>query len=909
MTLPVPLTRFVGRDAELLEAAALLGATRLLTLTGPGGAGKTRLAIQLAADLEDRFPDGVWFVDLSALSGGEFVWDEVMSRLGVVATGSGGEAAGRYLAPRRGLLLLDNCEHVVAAAAEVAAELLAEAPQLKVMATSREPLGVGGEVTWAVPPLTDADGIDLFSDRARQARPHFSLRETDAEAVRSICRRLDGMPLAIELAAARARAFSPADIASALQGRLELLPAGPRTAPARHATLQASFDWSHDLLSEPERALLRQGSVFAGGFDLEAATAVCPAADLDVLGALVDRSLLLVEEDPATGISRYRMLEPIRQFAAGRLAEAGEAEAIRSRHRDHYLQLAETAEPLLAGPEEDLWRSRLTREMDNLRAALAWSRDHGDAESLARMVSALMWFWTWPGRIREFLAWLDAAVVRSGDLAPGVRARLLNLQCLIPVVVPGSAPISEVPARVLEALALAREAGDKREEAFAILIQGFLAGLLGGADAMRPFMEEGLPLARSVRSSGFGVLEATARSVFALMHLLRSAPEETWRMSEEAIEVAQQFGDRHTRLFCMSFGGFIALTQGRLEDAHRLHEAVVTGGRDTIDSNYLHSLLGLGWGAMLRGDLEGAHMHIAESLEVVKKAGADSRSITSLEPHARMLNGWLDLAEGNAAGATEKLAVVVSVARPSIISWIAAVPLVVLAQAQLALGEADEAAAFLEEANAMAQPGKLTWVRGRVAGVRAELATREGDVQKAESAAHEALTLGREAGDQMGVVDALELLARIAAEQESHREAVRLCAAADSMRDRLGYRLVIDRAAHEAAIAKARENLADFSAVWAEGAKLSVEDAIAYAARGRGERKRPTTGWASLTPSELEVARLVGEHLSNPEIATRLFVSRATVKTHLVHIFAKLGIESRSELAAQAISRRQTSPS
>src|SRR6266508_2277860 len=831
MTLPVPLTRFVGRDAELLEAAALLGATRLLTLTGPGGAGKTRLAIQLAADLEEQFPDGVWFVDLSALSGGEFVWDEVMSRLGVVTTGSGGEAAGRYLAPRRALLLLDNCEHVVASAAEVAAELLAAAPQLKVVATSREPLGVGGEVTWAVPPLTDADGVDLFSDRARQARPHFSLRETDAEAVRSICRRLDGMPLAIELAAARARAFSPADIAAALQGRLELLPAGPRTAPARHATLQASFDWSHDLLSEPERALLRQCSVFAGGFDLEAATAVCPAAHLDVLGALVDRSLLLVEDDPATGRSRYRMLEPIRQFAAGRLAEAGEVEAIRSRHRDHYLQLAETAEPLLAGPEEDLWRTRLTREMDNLRAALAWSRDHGDAESLAR------------------------------------------------------------------------DAGDKRGQAFAILIQGFLAGLLGGADAMRPFMEEGLPLARSVRSTGFGVLEATARSVFALMHLLRSAPEETWRMSEEAIEVAQQFGDRHTRLFCMSFGGFIALTQGRLEDAHRLHEAVVAGGRDTIDSNYLHSLLGLGWGAMLRGDLEGAHKHIAESLEVVNKAGADSRSITSLEPHARMLNGWLDLAEGNAAGATEKLAVVVSVARPSIISWIAAVPLVVLAQAQLALGEANEAAAFLEEANAIAQPGKLTWVRGRVAGVRAELATREGDVQKAESEAHEALTLAREAGDQMGVVDALELLARIAAEQESHREAVRLWAAADSMRDRLGYRLVIDRASQDAAIAKARENLADFSAVWAEGAKLSVEDAIAYAARGRGERKRPTTGWASLTPSELEVARLVGEHLSNPEIAARLFVSRATVKTHLVHIFAKLGVDSRSALAAEALKR------
>jgi len=901
MSLPIPLTRFIGREAELREAAALLGANRLLTLTGPGGAGKTRLALQLAANLIEQFPDGVWFVDLSPLTGADFVWDEVKSTLGVATTAPGGEAAGGYLAHRHGLVVLDNCEHVVASAAEVAAELLAVAPELKVIATSREPLGVGGEVTWAVPPLTEADGTDLFSDRARQARPHFSLRKTDAEAVRSICRRLDGMPLAIELAAARARAFSPADIAAALQGRLELLPAGPRTAPARHTTLQASFDWSHDLLTEPERALLRQCSVFAGGFDLEAALAVCPAADLDVLGALVDRSLLLVEEVPATGQARYRMLEPIRQFAAGRLAQAGEVEAIRSRHRDHYLQLAETAEPLLAGSEEDLWRTRLTREMDNLRAALGWSRDHGDAESLARMVNSLMWFWAWPGRIREFLVWLDAAVARSGELSLGMRARLLNQQCLIPLVVPGSAPISDVPARAQEALALAREAGDRREEAFALLLQGFLAGLLGGADAMRPFLEEGLPLARSVRSSGFGVLEATSRSVFALLRLLRSAPEETWQMSEEAIDVARQYGDRHTRLFCMSFGGFIALTQGRLDDVDRLHQAVVTGGRAAVDSNYLHSLLGLAWSAMFRGDFVGAREHIAESLAAVKNAGADSRSITSLEPHARMLLGWLDLADGNAAGAIEKLAVVVSVTRPSIVSWFAAVPLLVLAEAQLALGELDEAAAFLDDASSLAQAGALTWVQGRAARLRAEFGARRGDLQKAELAVHEALTLGREAGDRLGIVDALELLARLAAQQNSHQEAVRLWAAADSMRDRLDYRLVIDRAAKKAAIADVRDKVTDFSVVWAEGAKLSTDEAIAYATRGRGERKRPSTGWASLTPSELEVARLVGHHLSNPEIAARLFVSRATVKTHLVHVFAKLGVDSRSALAAEAL--------
>src|SRR5262245_26938120 len=264
--LPALLTRFVGRESELADAATVLGEARLLTLTGPGGAGKTRLALRLAFSVAEQFPDGVWFVDLSPLSGGGFVWDQVAMTLGVTETGSGmplREAVGRYLARRRALVVLDNCEHLVESAAEVTAELLAAAPELKVVATSREPLAVGGEVTWAVPPLSDGDGLELFSDRARQARPRFVLQEEDADAVRTICRRLDGLPLAIELAAARTRAFAPADIAAGLRDRLELLAAGPRTAPARQATLQASFDWSYELLSAAERNLLRQCSVFA----------------------------------------------------------------------------------------------------------------------------------------------------------------------------------------------------------------------------------------------------------------------------------------------------------------------------------------------------------------------------------------------------------------------------------------------------------------------------------------------------------------------------------------------------------------------------------------------------------------------------------------------------------------------
>jgi DNA-binding CsgD family transcriptional regulator len=250
--------------------------------------------------------------------------------------------------------------------------------------------------------------------------------------------------------------------------------------------------------------------------------------------------------------------------------------------------------------------------------------------------------------------------------------------------------------------------------------------------------------------------------------------------------------------------------------------------------------------------------------------------------------------------------VVVAVTRSSIAARFACLPLVVLAQAQLALGEVGEAAALLDEATSLASAGAMTWVLGRAARVRAELRVRQGDLKDAESLAHEAVALAGDAGDRLGLVDAIELLARLAGEQGGHREAARLWAAAESRRSELGYaRFPVEQGPREAAVAAAKDALgADgFAAAWAEGAKLSADDAIAYAARGRGDRKRPATGWASLTPSELEVVRLVGEHLTNPEIAARLFVSRATVKTHLVHIFAKLGIGSRSELVAEVIKR------
>jgi len=899
-SLPVPPTRFVGREPELAQARTLLAGTRALTLTGPGGAGKTRLALQLASAASADFPDAVWFADLSPLSSAEFVWDRVALTLGVKEPGPGrtwAEAVGHHLADRRALLVLDNCEHVVETAAEVVASILESAPSVKVVATSREPLGVAGEVTWAVPPLIEADAVALFTDRAHQARPQFSLRDDERAAVVDICRRLDGLPLAIELAAARTRALAPARIAAGLKDRLALLSPGPRGGPRRQATLEASFDWSYDLLSEAERALLRQLSVFAGGFDLEAALAVCPAATLELLVSLADRSLIIVQSQSGAE-ARYRLLETVRQFAAEHLDEAEGVELMRNRHRDYYTQVAEKAEPGLTTPDDARWQALLLTEQENLRAAMSWSRDRGEPEALARLVAPLGMLWILTNRAVELLRWLEPALARAEEVSPRLRARLRYYEC---VAATFAGRFGEVPALANETLALARAAGSKRDEAMALGILAFVAGVIGGAEAMRPYVEEALPLARS---AGFAYGEVMALEGFVLVRVFQARPEETWRLIQEAIAVAKAGVQRHTQLTVRSFSGMVALTQGRLAEAHQIFAEVAAEGREIADFNHLHSLIDVGLVEMLMGDFATARSLVAEALAAAETSEAAGRGAFGVGAHSRFVLGWIELAGGDAIQARESMAAVVEGIRMSIARPIVPMPLIVLAEAHLALGAHDEAAAALEEAISIAESRKLIWFQGRASLVRAKLRVRHRDLQGAESMIHEALSLGREAGDRMGLADALELLGRLAAEQDSHKEAVRLWAAAESLRSEMGYRFGIDHTAQQAALANARQGLgADFETSWAEGAKLSIDDAIAYAARGRGERKRPSTGWASLTPSELAVVRLVGEHLSNPEIAARLFVSRATVKTHLVHIFSKLGIDSRSELVAEAVTR------
>jgi predicted ATPase/DNA-binding CsgD family transcriptional regulator len=476
---PSQLTSFVGRKEEITEIKRLLDTTRFLTLTGAAGCGKTRLALQVAADLLESYPDGVWLVELAALSDPALVPRAIVSTLGISEQPrlSWEEALATYLRGKSVLLLLDNCEHLRTASQGLVEALLRATPTVRIMATSREVLGGEGEVTYRVPslslpdsgrglPVAHAaryDAIRLFAERAAQSQPGFSLIENNVPIIAQICRRLDGMPLAIEFAAARVRTLAVQQIAARLDDRFRLLTAGTRRTVPRHQTLRAAMDWSYDLLSEPERVMLRRLSVFAGGWTLEAAEEVCTgggieASDiLDLLTQLVDKSLVVVEI--RTEAARYRLLETVRQYGLERLNESGESAGVRGRHLRCYLEFAERADPELRGPAQTLWLERLETEHDNLRAALAWSKtDEDGAEAGLRLAGALHGFWRLHGHAAEGCEWLTDALGR-GDRSPtSVHAKALLGAGWLAFRLGN---YREARAWLLQALELFRESGDK----------------------------------------------------------------------------------------------------------------------------------------------------------------------------------------------------------------------------------------------------------------------------------------------------------------------------------------------------------------------------------------------------------------------------------------------------------------
>ena len=485
--LPLQLSSFVGREKELAEVWRLLQDTRLLTLTGPGGCGKTRLAVVAANELLGRFEDGVWLVELAPLADPSLVPQAVASTLGVrERPGSSlAVALSDYLRTRKLLLILDNCEHLIDACAELAEVWLHSSPGLRVLATSREALGITGEVAWPVPSLSLPDlrrlpdleslpryeSARLFVERTAAVRPDFTLTEQNAPAVAQVCYRLDGIPLAIELAAARTKVLSVEEISARLGDSFRLLAAGSRTAMPRQRTLHAAMGWSHELLGQKERVLFRRLSVFAGGFTLEAAESICAGEILqrdevlELLSQLVEKSLVVAQE--RDGAARYRLLETIRQYGRERLEEAGEAAQVCDQHAGHYLAVAEEAEPELKGEGQIAWLERLEQEHDNLRAALRWLLGRGASEKAARLGWALWLFWWIRGHFAEGRRSMEQtiSVERSATMPASAQAKALYVEGTMAC---GQGDQRSAEVLLEESAALFRELGDRRGVAYAL---------------------------------------------------------------------------------------------------------------------------------------------------------------------------------------------------------------------------------------------------------------------------------------------------------------------------------------------------------------------------------------------------------------------------------------------------------
>jgi predicted ATPase len=559
--LPMQLTNFIGRQAELGQVRELLSENRLVTLTGAGGVGKTRLAIQIADQLAHEFSGGAWYVDLAPITDAELVPTTAARAFGLPDQPgrSTMDTLTRFIADHQMPVILDNCEHLLDASAALTAALLKACPRLTFLATSREPIGVAGEVSWRLPSLSLSDeAIELFSDRARHARHEFAVTDDNAAVVGEICTRLDGLPLAIELAAARVRALSLTEILDTLHDRFRLLTGGARTAVRRQQTLRASVDWSHALLSEAERTLFRRLAAFLGGFDLDAAQAVTGGGDMpryqvmDLLTLLVDKSLVVADE--TRGRTRYRLLETVRQYAMEKLGESGEADNVRTCHRDHYISMA----ALLDGPAASDYGQRVEQtetEIDNMRAAFAWSRENDDAERALALASSLSPLWQ--PRPAEGVAWLDAILDEANahhlDIAPAVRARALADRVLLAANIGWYA---DLPGQADEALTIARQLDNP-----ALLMRALAArGLIGfGSAAAQEYRAEAIGLARKLgdrlRLSHILSIETLVASFTGDVIAKRAA-------AQEGCELAEAIGYRAGFVRCRWYLGLAQLAQG-----------------------------------------------------------------------------------------------------------------------------------------------------------------------------------------------------------------------------------------------------------------------------------------------------------------------------------------------------------
>ena len=916
--LPVGVAAFIGREHEFAKVVDLVADVRVVTLTGGGGCGKTRLALEVAGVVDSRFRDGACWVDLQGVREPGLVAPAMGGAVGVHERPDEAlvETLAEQLRARHLLVVLDNCEHLVEACAELVGRLSSACPELHVLATSRVPLVVAGEATFDVAPLgvpnSDADSAStvaaadaarLFEVRARQVDARFRIREDNALAVAEICRRLDGIPLAIELAAARVRVLAPGQIAAGLSDRFGLLTGGVRGAPARQRTLEASLDWSFSLLDDVQRLALVRLSVFAGSFELDAAVAVVGGDGidrddvLDLVAGLVERSLLQVAKRERR--ARYRLLETVRVYSRERLSELDDPDRVRGRHLEFHVGLAGRAQEGLHGAQPESWVARLADDLGDLRAAMDWAAENEDLRALVGITEPIVRFWFERGLSREVHRRLHEAAEVPGALEDE-RVRGLNAAAGLALA---SCEAASFHRSADQAVAAAR--GAEVDSALPVaLAQRALSGVLSGlstSEQVDADVKESLQLAKECDDAA-----AHAHVLqFAGAALLHSRSIDAGcQLFQQGVEVCEA-NDLSFHLPAAHGGGAAWLAwSARLDQTRRHGRRVVELSRQIGRPGWeAVGLTGLAAAAVLQGDHVQAQGWLSEA-----QAALQPRALEGTH-YAMWVRHWLALsahASGDLEAARTTAKEIVRIGHgggsrldEAVGEWL----LGIVARSE---ERDDEARTHLEASRALSTDPRLPHTLGRSLLGLAELAKENEELEAAWELAHDSLEVLDDYGDRVGGVAALEQIADLSVALGEPERSLRLLAASQQFHNHAGIvRTPVQAKRFDRAVDAARAELDPTAATecWEAGGELSLVDAVSYARRGRGERQRPRIGWASLTPVERDVVRLVAGGHTNAVIGQRLFISANTVKKHLSSVYAKVDVHGRADLAAEVARR------